>query len=396
MKKHFTIRKTISLPVFLLLGSLMITSAATNQYVLDALLKDSVSVYGIRISDSGVETRGDLAWRLPVGDTVLVERALSGNKEYALTIIAGNRYAVRSSDILATDGVEEDPWDTRADHRHSAEAKYFATYPPYIIIISLVVCALIVTLLGLRIRGMRTFAVYIIPILMIAACYWEVRAFITLGTDAFWWCDLDTYGFWNTTLRVLPFTLLVAFQLMVYPMYKNLLSGNNPEIKDELSIKPMAVSFVIALPIIAFVTLIAAIFHCGSLVQSVIGLITLLAVLCIGSAQSMRRNVRTLGIGGGIAFSVFCAIYIVGAMVAVLGLVITLLRVFVQILITLLPWLLILMVVTGTSSQSEIKPTPASPDDECKDRTGARWSNKDQARRANWRYERQNRGESMY
>ena len=282
MKKHFTIRKTISLPVFLLLGSLMITSAATNQYVLDALLKDSVSVYGIRISDSGVETRGDLAWRLPVGDTVLVERALSGNKEYALTIIAGNRYAVRSSDILATDGVEEDPWDTRADHRHSAEAKYFATYPPYIIIISLVVCALIVTLLGLRIRGMRTFAVYIIPILMIAACYWEVRAFITLGTDAFWWCDLDTYGFWNTTLRVLPFTLLVAFQLMVYPMYKNLLSGNNPEIKDELSIKPMAVSFVIALPIIAFVTLIAAIFHCGSLVQSVIGLITLLAVLCIG------------------------------------------------------------------------------------------------------------------
>ena len=215
MKKHFTIRKTISLPVFLLLGSLMITSAATNQYVLDALLKDSVSVYGIRISDSGVETRGDLAWRLPVGDTVLVERALSGNKEYALTIIAGNRYAVRSSDILATDGVEEDPWDTRADHRHSAEAKYFATYPPYIIIISLVVCALIVTLLGLRIRGMRTFAVYIIPILMIAACYWEVRAFITLGTDAFWWCDLDTYGFWNTTLRVLPFTLLVAFQLFV-------------------------------------------------------------------------------------------------------------------------------------------------------------------------------------
>ena len=396
MKKHFTIRKTISLPVFLLLGSLMITSAATNQYVLDALLKDSVSVYGIRISDSGVETRGDLAWRLPVGDTVLVERALSGNKEYALTIIAGNRYAVRSSDILATDGVEEDPWDTRADHRHSAEAKYFATYPPYIIIISLVVCALIVTLLGLRIRGMRTFAVYIIPILMIAACYWEVRAFITLGTDAFWWCDLDTYGFWNTTLRVLPFTLLVAFQLMVYPMYKNLLSGNNPEIKDELSIKPMAVSFVIALPIIAFVTLIAAIFHCGSLVQSVIGLITLLAVLCIGSAQSMRRNVRTLGIWGGIAFSVFCAIYIVGAMVAVLGLVITLLRVFVQILITLLPWLLILMVVTGTSSQSEIKPTPASPDDECKDRTGARWSNKDQARRANWRYERQNRGDSMY
>lgn len=396
MKKHFTIRKTISLPVFLLLGSLMITSAATNQYVLDALLKDSVSVYGIRISDSGVETRGDLAWRLPVGDTVLVERALSGNKEYALTIIAGNRYAVRSSDILATDGVEEDPWDTRADHRHSAEAKYFATYPPYIIIISLVVCALIVTLLGLRIRGMRTFAVYIIPILMIAACYWEVRAFITLGTDAFWWCDLDTYGFWNTTLRVLPFTLLVAFQLMVYPMYKNLLSGNNPEIKDELSIKPMAVSFVIALPIIAFVTLIAAIFHCGSLVQSVIGLITLLAVLCISSAQSMRRNVRTLGILGGIAFSVFCAIYIVGAMVAVLGLVITLLRVFVQILITLLPWLLILMVVTGTSSQSEIKPTPASPDDECKDRTGARWSNKDQARRANWRYERQNRGESMY
>ena len=396
MKKHFTIRKTISLPVFLLLGSLMITSAATNQYVLDALLKDSVSVYGIRISDSGVETRGDLAWRLPVGDTVLVERALSGNKEYALTIIAGNRYAVRSSDILATDGVEEDPWDTRADHRHSAEAKYFATYPPYIIIISLVVCALIVTLLGLRIRGMRTFAVYIIPILMIAACYWEVRAFITLWTDAFWWCDLDTYGFCNTTLRVLPFTLLVAFQLMVYPMYKNLLSGNNPEIKDELSIKPMAVSFVIALPIIAFVTLIAAIFHCGSLVQSVIGLITLLAVLCIGSAQSMRRNVRTLGILGGIAFSVFCAIYIVGAMVAVLGLVITLLRVFVQILITLLPWLLILMVVTGTSSQSEIKPTPASPDDECKDRTGARWSNKDQARRANWRYERQNRGESMY
>ena len=43
MKKHFTIRKTISLPVFLLLGSLMITSAATNQYVLDALFNTSLN-----------------------------------------------------------------------------------------------------------------------------------------------------------------------------------------------------------------------------------------------------------------------------------------------------------------------------------------------------------------
>uniref|UniRef100_UPI004055F21C hypothetical protein n=1 Tax=Alistipes sp. TaxID=1872444 RepID=UPI004055F21C len=57
-----------------------------------------------------------------------------------------------------------------------------------------------------------------IPVLILLISLMEIVGFLSVKGDMFWWCDYDTYGFFGSLLRVIPFIAVVWMQLRcLYP-----------------------------------------------------------------------------------------------------------------------------------------------------------------------------------
>ncbi len=87
---------------FLLVG--LSSMAYAQLYVIDDNFADSVSVYQIeQSSDKQSETFGVEAFKLPMGETVKVERLLKGQTAYGLIKIDGKEYGISSGKLLFSD-----------------------------------------------------------------------------------------------------------------------------------------------------------------------------------------------------------------------------------------------------------------------------------------------------
>lgn len=321
-----------------LLGAALLaaTPLAAQLYVLDDNFCDSVSVHAVEVCSDGVsETLGAELFKLPLGDTVMVERALVNSTGYGLVAIDGRHYGISSGDLLFCDnnpeGVADTFGNTRDRVNHSFAGKLFATMTPYWIVALLFVVAILFTLLGLKAPAMRAAAVRVVPAAILLASLLEIWAAYTLGGSAFWWCSPDRYGFWGSLLRALPYVAFVAFQLYSIQLYKRILLGDDAE--RELSLKPMAISIGACIPATIVVAVGLALLDVRGTVADVASVATFVVALAIGVWISARRNVAALGRGAGLAFTAFAVVYIIGAAVAIYGLVVVILRLILQILI---------------------------------------------------------------
>ena len=136
--------------------------------------------------------------------------------------------------------------------------------------------------MGLKVRVLRFVARLLRPIMIAGACYIEINAWLALQSDMFWWCDMDRYGFWGSALRVFPFLLVLVSQIMCYKLYKMLIFDKQKPETGQISILPMAVSFVVSIPVIFIVLLICALFHMGKPMQSNIGFGLFATIVVIG------------------------------------------------------------------------------------------------------------------
>lgn len=89
--------------------------------------------------------------------------------------------------------------------------------------------------------------------------------------------------------------------------------------------------------------------------KNTIGFTIIIGVLLIGSIYSTYKNTKSLGVIAGIAFSVFCFIYSIGAIIAVCGLVIVFLRMIFQIIL-----LIFGLSCVGAILSGNVNPTPKS------------------------------------
>lgn len=316
---------------------MLTTTLQAQIYLVDDNFVDSAKVYSIGLNEEKtVEIPRNVAFKLPMGEKVVVERVLKGNSGYAAVRFDGTEYAMSSHYLLFSEdnpeGTEDLFGDTRERTNHSTMGKFFATMTPYWFVIILFVTAIVFTFLGLSYAVVRRPALFVVPICIFLASLIEIWAACVMGNDAFWWCDKDIYGFWGSLFRALPFMLFVAFQLYSIKLYKSLLLKEIAEPDKELSLKPLGISVAICLPSTILVAIICSVAGMSEILFDILTTLAFFVSLGIGVFISSKKNIAVLGKTAGIAFSLFGMVYFFGAVIAIYGLVVVLIRLIVQIL----------------------------------------------------------------
>ncbi len=310
--------------------------AYAQLYVTDDNFADSVSVYQIELSsDKQSETFGVEAFKLPMGETVKVERLLKGQTAYGLIKIDGKEYGISSGKLLFSnenpEGIEDIFGNTRDRVNHSLMGKFFATMTPYWIIAVLFIVAMAFMWLGFKNEAIKRLALLVVPCCILVGSLLEIWAYYVLGTSAFWWCDPDKHGFFEALCRVIPFIAIVAFQLYSIKFYMRLLSDDED---NELSVKPLLLSIGLCVPIALSVTFsCAGFFDVRGTPLTIITVVTFLLSLGIGLFISTKKNLKELGKAKGTMFTLFGIAWAIGAVVAIIGLIMVIFKLLIQILI---------------------------------------------------------------
>lgn len=306
-----------------------------QNYVIDNLFGDAENVYTIAHDENDtVEYPGELAFQLYPGDTVTVTRLLRGNSYRAIRVKGDNHEYTINCHLLFCENNPAgtvDKWGSEKWNKGLHIRKFFATFTPYGIISILFILAMAFLFLGLKINSFRKSALYIIPACMLIASILEIWAYYVMGNDVFWWCSKSRYGFFGALFRAIPFVVFVAFQLYSIKGYERLLLGKDSDKK--LSIKPMAISLAICLPLTAVVIIVMTLLESKGMLRDILSITTFLLSLGIGIAMSFKKNINLLGRTAGISFTLFGTIYIIASIISAIGLLIVFVQIVLQILL---------------------------------------------------------------
>lgn len=326
--------------ITILSGLLFLTVSvdmSAQRYVTDDAFNDSIDVHEIVLSKNGAETPGKVEFKIPLGETLEITGRLVGNESCGRIMHDGKEYAVHSSDLIFSDdnpeGTEDIFGNTRDRKNHSVIYKFYAGPIPYTLICILFVAAMAFMFVGIRVQSARNLALKVVPACIIAASILEIVALYTMGNTAFWWCSPERYGFFGSLFRAIPFVVFVAFQVFSIKFYKQLLLG--PDSEEDLSLKPMAISLALSLPALIVVAIICGVLKVPNALMTIFCLVAFFATLGIGLRKSTKENIAVLGRTAGIAFTVFAAVYIVGTLVALWGLIVVIFKLIIQILMIL-------------------------------------------------------------
>lgn len=323
----------------LILCCLLVTiifPSEAQKYIVDDNFADSMSVHKIVVCDDAeTETLDAEVMKLPMGDVVEVTRLLKGQSGYGAIEIEGKEYGVHEHYLLFSDenpeGVEDIFENTREQVQHSWRGKFFATFTPYGIIAILFLGAIAFVFLGFKSESIRRLTLYVVPGCVLLASLIEIWAYSVLGNDVFWWCSMDRYGFFGSLFRAVPYVVFVAFQLYSIKLYERLLLGEGSE--QKLSIKPMAISLAICVPVALVIVFVLGSMNMKGAVLDIATIVAFLGPLAIGILISLKKNIKVLGKAAGMAFTVFGIVYIIGSIVAVIGLIIVIFEIILQVLI---------------------------------------------------------------
>ena len=328
---------------------------SAQKYVVDPFMADSVPVSEI-VKIEGKQAVGVEAYRIAKGDTVNVISGLENWSNHGVIKGPdGKKYAIRvKACLMFIDNEDvEDPWETMTADWRTPDGRLYSTMTPYYWIIGLVIGALILTMIGFVAKPIKVLALIFVPIMIALACYLEIRGWLALGSDMFWWCDNETFGFWGSVLRVMPFGLVILGQLFSFPFYGKLISEEGTSLAE---LAPMAISMLVSIPILFIVGLVLGICHVKGGTVNLILEILFLVIVGIGSLSTIAMNIKSYGFFKGLWLTIFGAIYIVGAMIAVLGFAIALWHLFVQMVMAMLPWLIgIFLLLPGGKASDNTK-----------------------------------------
>lgn len=342
MKQYF---KTFLAIIFASIASI----ASAQLYVTDDNFADSAQVYQIQLSADGKsETLGTPIFKLPMGDTIKIEHLLKENTYYGATKINGKYYGISSSVLVFSDKNPENVDDifgnTRDRVNHSVMGKFFATMTPYWIIAILFITAMAFSWIGFKSQAFRKLTLIIVPSCIFIASLLEIWAYWTLDSSVFWWCDPDRYGFFGSLFRVIPFVAFVAFQLYSIKLYMWLITGDED---NGLSVKPLLISIGLCVPLtLAMVFICAGCFDVKSPWIEVVTITTFLLSLGTGLFISTKRNLKELGKGSGTMFTIFGITWAIGAVVAIIGLIMVVFKLILQLLVVVLGFFLMAMMST--------------------------------------------------
>ena len=316
--------------------SLLGLPSMAQKYILDDNFADSIPLHKIEVGENhSYETLAEEVMKLPHGEVVEVKRGLKDNEtSYAAIEVNGKEYGVYVRHLLFSDenpeGVEDIFGNTHEHVNHTWQGKLFATFAPYVVMASLFLAAILFMVIGLMSKVVRKISLFVVPVCMIVASVLEIWAYSVLGSDAFWWCSYEKYGFWGSLLRAIPFVVFVAFQLYSIKGYERLLLDERSDVK--LSIKPAAISLVICIPVTILAVVVMTLMGHEDVLRDVVSVAAFFLSFGIGVAISLRKNTKILGKFLGLLFTIFSLVYIVASIIAIIGIIIVALDLIFQIL----------------------------------------------------------------
>ncbi len=317
-------KKILSLIIVVLLTCA--GAANAQKYVFDNYLNDSVATY-----PEGYDHKDESQiLYLKNGDIVEITDTTKYGEPFFMH--NGKKYTISPFFLLFSEDNPEGSvdilGDTRSEKQHSFLAHFFGSSTFLWIISIAMLLAVALMFLSTKISALRRAALFGTPVLLTIVAGLEALALNYIGDDVFWWCDSDRIGFFASLFTLIPYTAFVAFQLYVIVLYSALVAGGSGK---KVSLWPMAISIGICIPVTLIAVIISSFIFDG--VPEIVAIIAFFGSLGIGIYISFRRNIKELGFLPGLMFSIFGAVYFVGAVVAIYGLVIVVFKLILQIII---------------------------------------------------------------
>ena len=227
---------------------------------------------------------------------------------------------------------------------------FFTSLGPCWAIIGLLVIAFAICLAGMRlgVRSVREAGLVVVPLCLLAVAAIEIYWYRLMGAGAFWWCDYDSYGFFGTLLRVIPFLIVVAMQLFSIKLYEQLLCWDGP-VDSEIHVKPAVIGILVSFPtLIVYVLVTQMGFHWKGETAEMVGVGIFLLIILVGIIRTFMLNIQEFGALRGSLISAFILVYVVSCIVAVAALIFVIVR----ILLVVLAALFALAVLGGTGGRT--------------------------------------------
>ncbi|MBR1799778.1 MAG: hypothetical protein IJ761_07810 [Bacteroidales bacterium] len=347
-----TLKKTLmALVVLFMVGN----TQAQRYYVVDAQFGNTAAAYSVKKADKkGQPTVDKQVATLPNGTIVAVaarDTTVVGltnpliHKNFSDTYVKvthkGKSMYVSTRDLVySTKNAEgTKSFFKVSDKQHSPLGHFYYTSAPYLGVFVLMVIA---TMLGIMMarRGANAITAILFPLLMLTAIAIEIGGVLMLGSDMLWWLDTKRFGWGKPVFWIVLFVATLIMQFYSMRLYKSGIC----ESPDDLSIKAPIVGVIVGAVLVVVSIAIAGYTHKNDEMWLWIGAGALVVSTITGIVISMRSNIRALGGLVGLAFSLFAIIYGIGMVTAVVLFVMGFLKVFLEMIITIVGAIALLVV----------------------------------------------------
>lgn len=327
----------------LLLTFVLLVSVPTiiaQKFIVNPWGDDQVECYEVRKSEKGWDILYDSKTKkaFDAGYAFYQVDSLKNGDGYVFED-GGKYYVIYAHDLKFADdnpSYMTNPLSEKTQARATMLGKFYSSmYPAYIVLLSILIA---VGLSYLYMKGkysLRKVVLIAIPAAIFVMSAVLIVGYMNFETKIFWWCDYDRYGFWSSLFRFFPFAAVVAAQVYSIKLYETVLLSDNPYVSDGLSIKPVAISVALCLPVAIITAIIAALMDIKGSLLSIITTIVFFVTLAIGLIKSCRKNMETLGKINGISFTIFSVVYIIGCLISLWALITLVFQLIFQILVVI-------------------------------------------------------------
>lgn len=342
------------------------TATAQYTFVVDALTEKSTELYAYdsQWSDTwlhleepvGTLNNGEEV-TIAIGDTVphlayfkSMKKGMFKDKvEYNADVIPvtynGGKYLVKTADleISPNDTTGAADFINKKHNRHTFWGRLYSSYTPYIAIFVLLLLATAFAKFTSGSGGVNVIPAIMVPILLLAAIALELGGVLVLGQDMLWWVDADHFKMSKVIVRLALFGAAVVMQIFSMRLYKN---GLSEHAKGELKVKRPITGALVGAGLLVVCIVLAMIWNKDAETILTVGGILLAASTVIGIISTAVTNMRAVGPGAGIAFSLFAVVYGVGLVTVLVMLVIGLVNAFMEMIVTIGGGALVLFILS--------------------------------------------------
>ncbi len=268
----------------------------------------------------------------------------------------GNYYGAPMSDVLVNQRGDREELAFmirgKSHQMTSTAGRFYGTSAALWMMLLVMGAAAVVALFYFLTRSaaLRPIVLAVIPASILVFSLIEIYGYIKFGSDIFWWCEYDRYGFFGSLWRVIPFAAMVAAQIYSIKLYERILfRGNDTPDDDErkISLKPAAWSLALCIPVLIVIILILGSMDLeNTILMDILGVGGFLTTLGVGLMISFKRNVKSFGPVSGLWVTIFSIVYIIGCIISAIAMITLIFRIILQILVVVVTFLIFAMMGT--------------------------------------------------